>query len=991
MKKTSKFKSKKYPRLKKYLYGDTVESAAITEQKRQQEELNAQARQDKNAATAAKGAGAALGAYSAYQSGQSGPGNKAQKDAASYEGAIDSFAGTALPWYTLAKQGSDLATSAVPQKTITNKETGEVVTDYSGTSGKQAAAVFKPHHEMAVEDLSSGNTGLAVAEMFLPGLGYESRSNALGMQKGINKLFGSEENDAAANFAKAEAANKAYDEQQKQAYDAQQAQQKEYNEQMIRSGIDNYYGNPNQNKNQSQTFAMGGVPQMPNSEFEKPNSEVQGGEIITSKTPPKLFSNGGIKLVSNNPYSDPTYETKGPGHDETNSVGTKGMPTLLKPGSIINGLTPVPDFMANRKGETFDKHMKKHAIEENKIVKLSEKFSKKAQNGDKYSKNASNVMLPILDKKLKEFASYKDYANNVQNAIIANKEQLEAINRGELPPQGMPDQSQGEMVMARYGAQMKYRMGGMQMLPKYDDGGPLLSPEGYKSINQFENTVGTYDKNTGLPVSMNAGDQYAQTGGSSNAVKEIEDYIDSSIGRDAWDKLPDNIKTQMYDAMFNSGGANKDYYMRGLAQAIYNSDPNSKNYGITGKDQRNALDLNESFNTIKNASYSNDDIYNNFVGIRGEQLSSIGKKSKFPDAYMPTYSSRAKSIDANYINNSAANKPVTPGVPVNPSAPQTATQQPAYNNIYPRMSPSPFITKQEQNQLSWEDMNRRGQANELAATGQQPQAATPPVAQTPSYNNIYPRVSTTPSPFITPRESDRLQYENDVRKVTEQGMAAKKAGKKPPPDPKDYSNYKDYAREAAIFAGQNLGNISDLIRTRGGRKYDKESYGQMTPQMPDFTEAKRNAKSEASAYRRMLPGLTGGNAGATLGMMGQLQGLSQQALAKIVEGEQQARTGVYNQFLPLNKQLQMQERADTQANKARSEDIARMATSGIADTIGGAGLDYGMYKNQKEQFALIKNAYPDYDYNERKKAWYHKDTKEKLDPTKVQAATKATK
>jgi len=179
-------------------------------------------------------------------------------------------------------------------------------------------------------------------------------------------------------------------------------------------------------------------------------------------------------------------------------------------------------------------------------------------------------------------------------------------------------------------------------------------------------------------------------------------------------------------------------------------------------------------------------------------------------------------------------------------------------------------------------------------------------------------------------------------------MAAGKEFSKPAPDPKDYSNYKDYAREAAIFAGQNLGNISDLIRTRGGRKYDKESYGQMTPQMPDFTEAKRNARSEASAYRRMLPGLTGGNAGATLGMMGQLQGLSQQALAKIVEGEQQARAGVYNQFLPLNKQLQMQERADTQANKARSEDIARMATSGIAATIGGAGSDYGMSKSDRE-------------------------------------------
>ena len=981
MKKTSKFKSKKYPRLKKYLYGDTVdggltpmtvpedpslrpysapaESAAVTQQKQQQAQLdaNAQAKKEKNAANAS---------------------TAVNVGSAAVTGGIGMYNAFSNPNSTMAQKQA--ATNATTDAVVS-----AVAGPISGTITKVAHQIADPIKADLEKTDSSGNlvnesgarTGAIIGSFLDPVQAISTRGSYDGgwtdfSGKGYTAELEKEAKDRIAS-------EKAYNDQIAAQEKQKQDQINQQIESGIKSGIQSYYENPDNNKNQSQTFAkyggqmpsqtfaMGGIPEMP-------NGEVEGNEMITSNTRPQTFGAGGVELASNNPYGTPTWKTDGPAHSNG------GMPISMAPGSVINGKTINP-----MTGNKFTKDI-------DAIAKMENKFTKKAESGDKYSRTMAKLMLPTL-------AMKKEKLNELQKYVIANNEERKALKNGVIPsrdnemsePQGMPDQSQNGMVMARYGAQMKYRMGGMQRLPMYDDGGPLLSPEGYNSINQFENTVGTYDKNTGLPVSMNAGDQYAQTGGSSNAVKEIEDYIDSSIGRDAWDKLPDNIKTQMYDSMFNSGGANKDYYMRGLAQAIYNSDPNSKNYGMTGKDQRNALDLNESFNTIKNASYSNDDIYNNFVGIRGEQLNSIGKNSKFPDAYMPTYSSRAKSIDANYINNSAANKPVTPGVPVNPSAPQTATQQPAYNNIYPRMSPSPFITKQEQNQLSWEDMNRRGQANELAATGQQPQAATPPVAQTPSYNNIYPRVSTTPSPFITPRESDRLQYENDVRKVTEQGMAAKKAGKKPPPDPKDYSNYKDYAREAAIFAGQNLGNISDLIRTRGGRKYDKESYGQMTPQMPDFTEAKRNAKSEASAYRRMLPGLTGGNAGATLGMMGQLQGLSQQALAKIVEGEQQARTGVYNQFLPLNKQLQMQERADTQANKARSEDIARMATSGIADTIGGAGLDYGMYKNQKEQFALIKNAYPDYDYNERKKAWYHKDTKEKLDPTKVQAATKATK
>ena len=44
-------------------------------------------------------------------------------------------------------------------------------------------------------------------------------------------------------------------------------------------------------------------------------------------------------------------------------------------------------------------------------------------------------------------------------------------------------------------------------------------------------------------------------------------------------------------------------------------------------------------------------------------------------------------------------------------------------------------------------------------------------------------------------------------------------------------------------------------------------------------------------------------------------------------------------------------------------------------------------KGDQEKLDLISKAYPDYNYDKRKKAWYHKYTNEKLDPTKVQAAT----
>lgn len=186
-------------------------------------------------------------------------------------------------------------------------------------------------------------------------------------------------------------------------------------------------------------FAMGGMNMMP-------NAEVEGNEMITSNTPPQTFGVGGVELASNNPYSAPTYKTNGATHEDG------GIPVNMQPGSIINGKTKVPAFMANKKGETFAEYMKKLANEENSVVKLKDNILKKAEKGDKYSKNSSDLLSLVLDKKLQGFAELKNKANNIQNAIIANKEQLKAIRKGELPsmdneqmePQGMSEASERE-------------------------------------------------------------------------------------------------------------------------------------------------------------------------------------------------------------------------------------------------------------------------------------------------------------------------------------------------------------------------------------------------------------------------------------------------------------------------------------------------------------------------------------------------------------------
>ncbi len=257
-------------------------------------------------------------------------------------------------------------------------------------------------------------------------------------------------------------------------------------------------------------FAMGGMNI-------QPNSEVEDNEMITSNTPPQVFANGGVELASNNPYGTPTYKTKGSTHDEVNPDGSTGIPIKMEQGSIVNGKTKVPSFMANKKGETFSEYMQKLTKDENSITKLKDNILKKAEKGDRYSKNSSDLLSLVFDKKLQGFAELKNKANDIQNAIIANKEQRKAINRGELPQppmdnqqmqsQGMPEQLQGEMPMARYGGMMNYMaMGGVQ-LPFYNTdnaGNPMYAMGGgYPAMtnpyNNFKGSIPMYDDGGNMP------------------------------------------------------------------------------------------------------------------------------------------------------------------------------------------------------------------------------------------------------------------------------------------------------------------------------------------------------------------------------------------------------------------------------------------------------------------------------------------------------------
>jgi GH24 family phage-related lysozyme (muramidase) len=196
----------------------------------------------------------------------------------------------------------------------------------------------------------------------------------------------------------------------------------------------------------------------------------------------------------------------------------------------------------------------------------------------------------------------------------------------------------------------------------------LLPDEGYAAINQFENTMGTYD-DQGNPIGMGRGDQYAQT----EDKDKIEAFIDSSIGRDTWDRLPDDVKTQAYSFMFNTG--KYDAALSGLAQAINNS-TGGKDLG----DQRRGYSRDFSVNAIKGADFSNPYFYDKYLNVLGDQYNSIAtntdKYKSWPGAnYAPTLRNRPISIHNNLYpatsSTSAQSATVVPQAPAAPSINQS--------------------------------------------------------------------------------------------------------------------------------------------------------------------------------------------------------------------------------------------------------------------------------------------------------------------------------
>jgi uncharacterized protein (DUF433 family) len=274
------------------------------------------------------------------------------------------------------------------------------------------------------------------------------------------------------------------------------------------------------------------------------------------------------------------------------------------------------------------------------------------QENPGYLPNTTGTLENILNNDSIESGVYQG-ADAIAIGNQANANAARATSLGGVNPQGiMP--SINRSFNPNYSMTPDERKNWLNKTKGYSG---LLPDEGYEAINKFENTMGTFDA-SGNPIGMGKGNQYAQT-----ADKDkIENYINSTIGRDTWDRLPDDVKTQMYSFMFNTG--NYDAALNGLAQAIKNAAG-----GTESDDQRRGYTKDFSINTIKGIDTSNPYLYDVYLGVLGNQYESIaGNTDKFKTGagakYAPTLINRPRAIHQNLYPTQLHATPSNPDVPV---------------------------------------------------------------------------------------------------------------------------------------------------------------------------------------------------------------------------------------------------------------------------------------------------------------------------------------
>jgi hypothetical protein len=129
---------------------------------------------------------------------------------------------------------------------------------------------------------------------------------------------------------------------------------------------------------------------------------------------------------------------------------------------------------------------------------------------------------------------------------------------------------------------------------------------------------------------------------------QMVERIKGTIGEDTWNKLPDNLKTQVFSFAFNNGVEKKNW-LTGLAQAI---DPAIKD--------RTALSETDAISIIKNnIGKIDNNVYNNYINkVLPSQYNSIAFSNNKQEENKKLWQFRPDNINQ-FLQNSNNQTPTT--------------------------------------------------------------------------------------------------------------------------------------------------------------------------------------------------------------------------------------------------------------------------------------------------------------------------------------------
>lgn len=191
-----------------------------------------------------------------------------------------------------------------------------------------------------------------------------------------------------------------------------------------------------------------------------------------------------------------------------------------------------------------------------------------------------------------------------------------------------------------------------------------------------------------------------------------------------------------------------------------------------------------------------------------------------------------------------------------------------------------------------------------------------------------------------------------------------------PPRQYNWNEIGNNAGDIMSGLGNSIGPAWDLYKTNFGKKYDKENYGQVNPQLLNNSQALQTERENYLANKKDIREIGQGNTAQIMSNYIRNKSKSTMDRANIIEQYQNQNATISNDSLWKNKELKLRAIEATEQNKARAEDIASRAINKLGSNSSNAWRDRKATGMDQQSLAMIGAMYKNYVY--KNGVWIHR-------------------